>query len=256
MYNNNTYITGPRRNELERATGRPVKQLSISNSGRADRSRLRGDKLSIYRPNIAESRPLATERPRQFRAAEHPINASTPERSTPIDRNVIHQTARDRNQVIPQERVPVSTDRPAFNGADAQRPAIDRRQDRMPMQQTDRQPIRTVETTPQPRQQQRDWNNSNRFPERTTIQQPQQRIERAPINRSMESPRVQQVQPAAPQRMERPVVEQRQPAVQQQPRVESRRMEAPREMPQRQMPAAQPTQDRPGAGGEGGRSMR
>lgn len=80
VYNHNTYITGPRRRELEQSIGRPVQPVAINTLNRPGRGELRGNSLSLYRPAINETAPRSTERPREFRAADRPIvrdNSST-----------------------------------------------------------------------------------------------------------------------------------------------------------------------------------
>jgi len=251
VHNNHTYVTGPRRTELERATGRPVKAVSIRNSSRPDRARVRGNSLNIYRPAIAESNPRASERPRQFRTAEQPITAPPRQMSAPIGRRADQQPTRS----LQPERTRQSTDRPVLNNNAQPVPRIERQQpDRSILQQPDRQQPRPAEV--QPQRSRPDWNSGSRMPERTPVPQPQQRIDRAPMNRNMESPRVQPAQPVPQQRIERPRIEQPRPTIQPQ-RTESPRMEAPRTMPQRQEPVVQPMRsDRPQMNSESARPMR
>jgi hypothetical protein len=273
VYNNRTYVTGPRRTELERATGRPVQVVSIRDSRRPDRASVRGNNLNLYRPNIAESRPRATERPRSFRTSEQPIGAPSHELSTPANRRGEGQPGRD---LVPDR---VIRDQPRLDGQ-PQQPRIDRQQrDRATFPRVDRQQPRQMET--QPEINRPDWNNNGRTPERRPIQQPQPRIDRSP--RNMESPRMEQVRPMQQPRIERQRIEQPRPMVQpqrmespriqqarpmQQPRierpqmeqprsrVEPQRMESPRSMPQRQEPAAQPMRNDRQFGVDNSRLMR
>jgi len=228
VYNNRTYVTGPRRNELERATGRPVKVMSIRNSSRPDRSSVRGNNLNMYRPSIAEGRPRSTERPRQFRAAEQPIAAPPREMSTPIGRRSDTQPTRS----LPTGRGSRGNDRPVMNSNDMAQPRIERPQpDSRVLQQ-------------QPQRGRPDWNSGSQLPDRAPVQQQQPRIDREPMNRRMEQPRIQQPQ----QQIERPRMEQPRQIMQPQ-RSEAPRMEAPRQMPQ-------PSRNEKPQMGDGGRMMR
>jgi hypothetical protein len=98
-----TYIAGPRRNELERAIGRPVQQYSISNINSPNRAEVRGNSLAIYRPQIAETRPRATERPRRFTEVRQPITNAPSQMIQPADRAMNREAGRDRNQQWQQQ---------------------------------------------------------------------------------------------------------------------------------------------------------
>lgn len=248
VYNNNTYVTGPRRGDLERATGRPVRTLAINNNSRPDRTTLRGDRLNVYRPQISESRPRATERPRTFQASREPISSgagrnltTTPDRGTgrrpsTIDRSGMQQQQQDRTGIrsgqMPERQMPdraqPAADRPVRSGRDFNASPSPSRTDRMPVE---RAPVQQ----PQPDR------RFDRQPDRITTPMQPQRTERMPMNRNNESPAMQQA-PARQQRFEQPRMEQRQaPAMQPQQQRQAapmQRMEtAPRTMPQREMSA-------------------
>ncbi len=224
VYNHNTYISGPRRGDMERAIGRPVQAVAINNTRRPDRTELRGNNLSIYRPSISESRPRATERPRSFRAAEQPVTTGT---SSPAQSSPAFERERsNRGQVLPAtgNQQPLQTDTRNQSGT-FQRDPRPQRSD--PAFQT-----LPGSTRPAEQQVQRDRNWGGTMPERQPVQQaPAQRTERAPFNRGDMQQPPQETQRPAP-RIERPmpVMEQRQPAR----AIEQPRMEAPRQMPARQ----------------------
>lgn len=70
--NHNTYVTGPRRSEVERATGRSVKTYQVGNSESEGRGRIMKNSIAIYRPSVS-SRHMgdnATPRPRQVKTID------------------------------------------------------------------------------------------------------------------------------------------------------------------------------------------
>ncbi len=263
VYNNRTYVTGPRRQELERATGRPVNVVSVRNQSRPNRSQVRGNSLSMYRPVVNQGR--SSERPRQFRRAEQPINTPPAQLSTRQLRSNSQAPSIDRSNTLQQDRNMPRGDRSLRNGMDGQPSRIDR----APVENAPVMRRQGLEARPEMPSQRagRNWNNNN-LPDRSESRQPRPQIERpsqplrqeaAPIQRQMaeqrraEMPQRPQMEQSQP-RIQRPMPEPRQPQMQrameqhqnrmQQPRMQQqpqmqRSMEAPRPM-QRQAPAAAP----------------
>jgi len=108
--NHNTYISGPRRGDLENATGHPIHPVTISNITRPDRSRVLDDHLNIYRPNIADHGRVGGDRPVNVRPAEHPLPAAgnpgfsgqNPGRGNGQQQpGTIDRSDRERNLVVP-----------------------------------------------------------------------------------------------------------------------------------------------------------
>jgi hypothetical protein len=73
-YNNTTYFAGPRRQEVERVSGRSIATVSIAAVNHPVASRVSANQLSIYRPQIQKSvvvnngvrQQAVTSRPAQF----------------------------------------------------------------------------------------------------------------------------------------------------------------------------------------------
>lgn len=263
VYNNNTYITGPRRSELERSTGRPVTQYAVNNISRPDRAQLRGNNLNMYRPAISERPSRSMERPRSFSTTREPI-AQTQAAMTRPDRSIRERSVaapnqeravqrndggwmrpdRSRNAVV--EQAPQQPQRQRIEPAapvEQQRPrAFDRSNEVMQQPQTPMQAPRAREWGSRP---------ADRAPDRMPTQQqaPVQRMERAPFDRGMDRSRAQEMQrPQAqprwerqPQVMERPQPMQRM----EQPRMERSMPQQRMEMPRQQAPMRMERQAQP-----------
>lgn len=97
-YHNNTYVYGPRRDEVERYTGQRVNVYNLRESSRAGRSTLRSNTVELYRPRVSTTAANTGRReaPRNAVRAQQPLrttathngdNRTTAERETPA-RNV------------------------------------------------------------------------------------------------------------------------------------------------------------------------
>lgn len=78
VYNNRTYVSGPNKREVERATRRSVPVYEINNSNRPGRSSLSRNTLAVYQPTVrqngntsrtAEARPSRVVTPNEHKAA-------------------------------------------------------------------------------------------------------------------------------------------------------------------------------------------
>jgi hypothetical protein len=258
IVNRNTYLGGPRRDDLRQATGRDVRPLAVNNLGNPRRSQVRGDRLNLYRPSISPSRGSGSVRPREFRAVERPIRGNTPasaagfgsrvegtpsrfDRNPANDRGTTHP-GRDRdNRIVPSDRQQVQP-------ADGR--VIDRDQ-AQPDLRFNSNPRRFEQANPGRAEQQQPQSAPGRFeqsnPRRFEQPQPQVQPQSAPRRFEQSNPqRFEQAQPqvqpqAAPRRFEQPQqpqrsFEQRQP---QQPRFE-RPQPAPQPMQQPRFERAQP----------------
>lgn len=281
IVNRNTYLGGPRRDDLRRATGRDVRPLAINNSREPQRARVRGNNLNIYRPAVAAAasgRSAATIRPREFRQAERPIQGNTPASAAGFgtrpergNRNPAVNPGNERpgstpirgrnNPAAAPDRQPVQ--QPLENNG------FDRRRDRrgsVTDRNANQPPVQTApdrgnwNAAPQQAQPQA---NPRRFEQTRPQQQPrsfeqprqQQRFEQAPQPQAQPQPRfersprvIDRPQPVQQQRFEQP----RQQAAPQpqrsfeQPRQQPQpqRMEQPRAMPQQQAPSVSPREGR------------
>jgi hypothetical protein len=222
VYNNRTYISGPRRNDMERAIGRKVEPVAISNTGRPVRSELRGNRLSIYRPAIAESSPRASERPRNAVPAREPIRATSSEhRGAAPDRNAaLQQQSPVRQQATQPSRGNVEQRRPPE--PQRERPHMD---PVMQVPQQQRQPLQRPQQETSPRQ--------------ATPQQPQ-RQQRPTFNRGTPMSRPPEVQRSQPVQRTAPVYQRPQQQMQRPQRTETPRpAPAPARM-ERSEPAGTP----------------
>lgn len=87
VYNNQTYISGPSRREVERVTRSRVPVYQVNDSARPGRSVVHNNRLNVYRPQISENRAAnQTARPsRVYSAAEYnqrSVNHTRSDRST------------------------------------------------------------------------------------------------------------------------------------------------------------------------------
>ena len=84
VYNNQTYITGPSRRDVERATRSSVPVYQVNDSSRPGRSVVQNNRLNVYRPQVTESR-TANNAPRPSRvytAEEYKQRSATQNRSS------------------------------------------------------------------------------------------------------------------------------------------------------------------------------
>ena len=81
VYNNNTYVSGPARREVERVTRRSVPVYQVNNSNKAGRTSVSRNTVQVYQPSIRQSANTAREsqaRPsRVVSANEHKANLAT-----------------------------------------------------------------------------------------------------------------------------------------------------------------------------------
>src|SRR5690554_6412082 len=61
VYNNNTYVSGPARREVERVTRRSVPVYQINNSNKAGRTSVSRNTVQVYQPSIRQSANIARE---------------------------------------------------------------------------------------------------------------------------------------------------------------------------------------------------
>ncbi len=262
VVNHNTYLGGPRRDDLRQAIGRDPRPLAINNTRGPQRAQVRGNQLNIYRPAVSD-RPRANMRPQDFRTVERPIRGNTPSdaagfgsrqdaRPNQLDRNPVgnpsqgSQTDRGsmRNRSNPgviQNRQPGQPDNQVPNGG--------RRQDQggninqTPAQPNPDRPV--WNTRPQPGGQVQPQPNP-----RPSVEPRQQQPQR-----SFEQPRQPQVQPQqqpqqAPRSFDRPQVQPQRSFEQPRPQVQPQRsFEQPRPQMQPQRSFERPEQARPEGGG-------
>lgn len=84
VYNNNTYVSGPARREVERVTRRTVPVYQVSNSERPGRTSLSRNTLQVYQPavrRVADNGDAQARPARVVNANEHKANVASRSRS-------------------------------------------------------------------------------------------------------------------------------------------------------------------------------
>jgi hypothetical protein len=136
VYNNNRYFAGPSRSEVQRSTHRSIRPVKVTSASRVGESRLRGNQLSIYRPQVTRgtaptrqvqraapqnkseqhNQPARTTRPstspanrandnrpsRQVSPQNHPAANPQPQRTTRPSRSIPKQASPDQKASAPR----------------------------------------------------------------------------------------------------------------------------------------------------------
>ncbi|MCW3124613.1 MAG: hypothetical protein JWO03_271 [Bacteroidetes bacterium] len=243
--NNNRYNTGPEVNNVERATGHKIAQVTVNETSKpvAANSSLTADKLTVYKPAISTATSTKTAPSRVVPITEvktvnstavHGIvkpNTFQPNTVTPVPAG--HNNP--NNPSNPYQSIPRTTD-PNKNvikeqpRTEPQRPAETRPAQQPPIRTEPQRPVESRPVQQQPRTE----------PQRPVQTRPVQQQPRTEPQRPVESRPVQQQPRTEPQRPveSRPV--QQQPRTEPQRPVESRpAQQQPRTEPQR------PVQQRP-----------
>ncbi len=145
VYNNQTYVSGPDRRHIERATRRAVPVYQVQNSNQPGRSALRNNTLAVYKPDVKrEVSAQGQARPaRAYTTDEFKSRASNQTKAaTPASRNSLRESspgtsseARSRNAVSAGSEVTNSRSSQAVpqpNAAAAQRPTNNNRNQASP----------------------------------------------------------------------------------------------------------------------------
>jgi hypothetical protein len=97
----NTYVAGPRRSEVQKATGRVVPVYDVRPRNTAGNSRVNGKAVNVYRPRIENSRNGQHAAPRNAKSITHPITA--PSRATNNSPARTREPAREMERTNPQK---------------------------------------------------------------------------------------------------------------------------------------------------------
>jgi len=204
----NTYVTGPRRNDVERTTGRRVTVYGVANENRAGATKVSGRNVNIYRPAVTENGPRSGKpAPRQVKAIERSISGNTVRPAATKETGNRNERV-SNSRVAPQnvENRAIDNHSPAPVKQGRVQPAPGNMENRnVPSQQrverTQPAPQREERVQPQPRvapqQPRQRVERTQPAPQRVERVQPQPRVERAQPQQ-----RVERAQPA-PQRVER-----------------------------------------------------
>lgn len=228
VHNNRTYVSGPRRSDIQRITRTNVPVHRITNASRPGSSRVTGRSVEIYRPNVSrneQARPSRITASNNVRATNNGNRSVSSSRSSTVRSN----GTTNGNERITSSRTPATgtrtqRDNRETNGTtQGNRPAANTRStnERSNSRSTstvapNRQPAgATGERAASPRASRPSVNRSGSSttsssrPERSTPQRTEtptpQRTERsAPQQQRMERSSPQRTERASPQRVERP----------------------------------------------------
>jgi len=247
--NRRTYYTGPRADDIRRATNRDVRVYNVNNTGRPSRSNINGNSVNIYTPRPSRGNTNATARPREavrgegYTTIRGDRSSATGGTSRP-SRADAQGNNNDRGNVNPSRE----NARPgATTGTREGRPVVDNNS--RPSRGDNGENNGTAQpATPQPVDRSDRGNRAERGERGERVARPE-RTERPVQRAETPSPQPQQQRPeyTRPQRQEQPQRQESRPT----PQPQQQRAEAPRpqrqEQPQRQesRPAPQPQQQRP-----------
>lgn len=94
--NRNTYVTGPRRSDVERITGRSVRTYQVGNLGSEGRGRIMRNSVAVYRPSVSNHNngSNVAPRPRQVKVVDR--QAFVEKRSVSTERTQIQTQPNQR----------------------------------------------------------------------------------------------------------------------------------------------------------------
>lgn len=155
----NTYVSGPRREDVQKATGREIKPVAIKESAKPGQKES-GSQLNIYRPHV--ERGAATAKPAKVATkqevkpiSERPVMTKS---KTPASDNSATTPANNRSSKAPAGRQPATQQRkeaPAQKQPLNSRPATRKAPAQQPKQQqpAKQQPVQRQRPAQQPKQQ-------------------------------------------------------------------------------------------------------
>ncbi len=236
--NNQTYISGPRRADVQRNSGRNVVNVTIRNSDRPGQ-KLSNNQLNIYRPKLDRNKD-ALRKSAPTRVTNATEIKPTRERNVNTNRNdnSLQNVNRGNSMPVPQkEIIRQPQQRPEERQPTEPERQVQQPEQRQPVQQT--QPARRQEPVQQPVQRQEPVREPE--PQRQQPVQPQSEPQRQqPVQQTQPTQRQEPVQqPVQRQEPVRQPEPQRQQPVQPQPEPLRQQPE-----PQRQQPVTQPEPQR------------
>lgn len=238
--NNRTYYTGPRAEEVRRATNQNVTVYNVNRSSRPGATRIDNNNINIYNPR--PSRESNNNNPAPRDAVQGSINRGT---IAGRDNNTNTRSERGNTNISQNERN-ATTERGTVNG-NMTRPARGDRDGVTSLEQNRDLQNRSGNVTPQRTERGGQIQESQRV-ERGRENTPQQV---QPQQQRVERP--QAVQQAPQQRMERP--QQQQQAPQRVERPQPQRVERTQSAPQKSSSSSS-SESRGGRGESGGRPVR
>lgn len=191
-----TYVTGPRRSDVERVTGRSVQTYQVNPGRSSGRASVSGRTVNVYRPEVRNAGPGrggAKAAPRTVRTMERPLKPASGTRE---------QNVQNRQNTNPRSVKPATNSRvqPRENAVRQERPQVTPQKQAVPERREiqDRPhpnaaPVRQ-RTAPKNADLNRDQNQNKTAPARSRQQQPRSAPSRQESDRTA-SPQVRQVAP-------------------------------------------------------------
>jgi len=239
----NTYVTGPRRSEVEAVTRKRVTVYNVSDRSRAGAASLNGRSVNVYRPRIGTVSGRTQERPapRQVKSLERTAVTNTgggraPRQNVVNRNNITTPDPQSRQQNVIRDRQAIQQDRQVQQRIPADRQRIQEQR----MQQTVQRRQAEQQVQQQRIQQQREQQIQRQQVEQRVQQQRMQQQREQQIQRQQVEQRAQQqrMQQQREQQVQRQQVQRQQ--VEQQ-RMQQRSVER-QQMPQRNVERSQPQQ--------------
>jgi hypothetical protein len=222
-----TYISGPKRTDVEKTTGKPVERVEVVDRSTPGHS-VENNKLNIYRPRVE--------------AKEDNNNKPVPRKVEDLKNVPDVKTRQENYKKNPPQRQPEQQQQPQRQPEQPQK----QEPQRQPEQQPQRQPERNPQQQPQKQEPQRQPEQQpQRQPERQPEQQPQkQEPQRQPERQRQQEPQRQPEQQPQKQEPQRQPEQQPQRQPERQPQQQPQRLpeRQPERQPQRQEPQRQPEQ--------------
>ncbi|WP_373520905.1 DUF6600 domain-containing protein [Aquiflexum sp.] len=107
VHNNNTYISGPARRDIERVTRSRVPVYQVNDSSRPGRAVVQNDRLNVYRPQVTENRSANNARPsRVYSSDEYKQRSATRSRSNSTANGTVQSPSRNSNSGTMETRQP------------------------------------------------------------------------------------------------------------------------------------------------------
>jgi DNA segregation ATPase FtsK/SpoIIIE-like protein len=229
-----TYVSGPDREEVQRATGRAVRTVVIRENDRPGQNARRGE-LQIYRPEVQRNDDHSNHY-----APARTVRSEDVRRGTPSERNRGNRGDDQRRNDHPQPSNQQNTNRGDQHQNDNRQPQTQTRTDQnnnhvsQPVQQNNTTPTDNRRTQETRREQQPAQQNANPPEKRERTAQPQQQSQQS-------QPQQQQTRTAQPQQQQQQQTRTAQPQQQQQqPQQQQTRTAQPQQQQQQQTRTAKP----------------
>lgn len=183
VHNGNTYVTGPRRSDVERRTGRNVRSYQVGTANRAGRTKVSGNNVSVYRPAVVRRNIKGSEtvRPKNVKKVSQPVISRN--KNPQVDRNAVKkQQSPATRQPQPERKMTIPKNQPVNRSSEQRVPAKQATPSRQPVQQN-KQPVRrsTPSRTSTPVQRKTERNVQPRSTQRKAAPRPRPAKSSTPV---------------------------------------------------------------------------